>query len=86
MSRYLGDETCTSVDQVIRYLRENYVDRDGVAMPRAIAADICVKGRAQLDKGITIFRSNVEYLGDEALTNSGHQGWHYIPEPADEQE
>lgn len=81
--RYLGNEPCTSEDQVIRYLTENYADAEGDAMPRMVALDIVAAGRAQLTKGITVFGSNVEYLGDEALKNHGEGGWTYIPEPED---
>ena len=82
--RYLGEETCTSVSQVVRYLTENYVDAAGVPMPRAIAADIADKGAEQIRRGIEIFRSNVEYLGDEALRNSARTGWTCLPYPEDD--
>jgi hypothetical protein len=84
--RYTGMETCTSPEQVIRYLQENYTDKDNVPMPRAIAQDVTVKGAASIKTGIDVFRSNVEYLGDEALRNSGRTGWRYIPEADDEQD
>jgi len=83
-NRYLGMEACTSENQVIRYLTENYADAEGTPMSRAIAADITSKGAAQIRKGIEIFRSNVEYLGDEALRSSGRTGWTWIPEDDDE--
>jgi hypothetical protein len=80
-ARYAGTEPCTSQDQVVRYLTQNYADPEGAPMPRRVALSIVDKGAAQVRKGIEIFASNVEYLGDEALAASGVAGWSYIPDP-----
>ena len=84
MSRYLGMETCTSPSQVVRYLTENYTDKEGSPMLRAAATEIVAAGAAQVQRGIDVFRSNVEYLGDEAI--KGDPRWVYLPDPEDEPE
>lgn len=83
MSRYLGYEPCTSKEQVIRYLTENYVDKDGDAMPRMVALDLITAGEAQVTKGIEVFSSNVYYLGDEAVRDHGEGHWTELPEPGE---
>jgi hypothetical protein len=82
--RYTGTEPCTSPNQVIRYLTENYAGPDGAPMPREAAQQIVTAGAADISKGITVFRSNVYYLGDEAVKNHGGGNWTEIPEPDDE--
>lgn len=82
--RYTGYEPCISPDQVVRYLVSNFTDASGVAMPRAVALEIAQKGSAKISRGILVYRSNVEYLGDEALEDSGFEGWAYIPDPDDD--
>jgi hypothetical protein len=79
IERYMGMERCTSVSQVVRYLTENYTDGEGVPMPRHVALSIVETGADQIRKGMEIFGSNVEYLGDEALKDV--PGWTWIPEP-----
>ena len=80
--RYMGDEPCTSQNQVIRYLMDNYADDEGRAMPREVARNIVEEDAEQIRKGIEIFRSNASYLGDQAM--KGTVGWAWIPEPDDE--
>jgi hypothetical protein len=82
--RYAGAEPCISPNQVVRYLVSNYTDTDGTAMPRAVARDIVQAGSAKISRGILVYQSNVEYLGDEALQDSGREGWAYIPDPDDD--
>jgi hypothetical protein len=89
-TRYLGNEPCTSKSQVIRYITENYVTADSQPVSRS-AAEILVGHPATADaiaKGITVFRSNVYYLGDEAVKNGGEYtaGWTELPEPDEEDE
>jgi hypothetical protein len=79
--RYTGNEPCTSTDQVVRYLTQNYTGADGQPMPRTAALAIVKAGADKIDRGINLFRSNVYYLGDEAL--QGTDGWTYIPDPDD---
>jgi hypothetical protein len=76
--RYTGTEPCTSPGQVVRYLTENYTGPDGQPMPKPVAAEIVAAGALAIERGITVFRSNVEYLGDEALGDT--PGWTYIPD------
>ena len=39
----------------------------------------------QIQRGITVYRSNVYYLGDEAVRDHGDGKWTEIPEPEDEE-
>ena len=80
MNRYLGYEPATSHSQVITYLEQNYAGDDGMLMPHEIAVQIAAAGREQIAKGIQVFRSNVYYLGDEAVKNHGGGLWHELPE------
>jgi hypothetical protein len=77
--RYEGTEPCTSFSQVVRYLMENYADTEGTPMPRATALAIVEGGHEQITKGIEVFRSNVYFLGDEAL-KTVPQAWVFLPE------
>lgn len=81
MTRYLGVEPCTNRSQVIEYLEGNYIGDDGKPMPHETAREIVFFAREQIAKGIQIFRSNVCYLGDEAVQNYGGNAWHQLPEP-----
>lgn len=81
--RYLGNEPCTSKSQVVRYLTENYADADGQPMPAETAQQIADAGAEQIAKGIGVFRSNVYYLGDEAVKDHGGGKWAELPEPED---
>lgn len=78
-TRYLGDEPCTSPSQVVRYLTDNYTDAAGPISEDAAQAVVDAE-REQIMKGITVFRSNVYYIGDEAVKNAG-VGWTEIDEP-----
>ena len=84
MARYWGTEPCTSTDLIVRYLMDNYADAQGQPMPFSAAADIVFLEQEQIRRGIEVFRSNVEYLGDEALKNSGAKGWTFIEGSDDE--
>jgi len=81
--RYLGNEICTSPDQVVRYLTQNYTDAEGDAMPSMVALDLVTAGAGDIRRGIEVFRSNVEYLGDEAVKNHGGGTWTWVPEDED---
>ena len=67
MSRYMGNETAISPLQVIKYLQENYVDPEGDPMTESVAREIAEQSADEITRGITVFKSNVEYLGDEAI-------------------
>jgi hypothetical protein len=83
-TRYLGIEPAATAGQVVRYLTENYADANGKPMPEETAARIVESQVGKIKDGINVFRSNVCYLGDEALKNSGEQGWTELPEPDDD--
>lgn len=78
--RYLGDEPATSHTQVIAYLEQNYADSHGEPMPHDVAVQLAAQGREQIAKGIQVFRSNVYYLGDEAVRDYGGGVWYELPD------
>lgn len=84
MKRYLGAEDCRSPKQVVDYLVQNYVDRNGDPMPAQTAQSLVEADAARIADGISVFRSYVRYLGDQALAASGDTSWTELPEPEDE--
>lgn len=82
--RYLGSEPCTFPGQVVDYLAQNYADAEGKPMPREVAREIADAHAEQIQRGIRVFRSNVYYLGDEAMKDVS--GWTGIPEPDEDKD
>lgn len=85
-TRYLGDEPCTSRAQVVHYLADNYQDGNEQPMPLETAQQLVKQGAQQIKRGISVFRSNVYYLGDEVVKTYGGGVWHEVPEDESEED
>lgn len=69
--RYMGGEQITSRSQLIRYLQENYVDAAGNAVTEATAIKLVADSdQDKIDKATNVFRSHVDYVGDEIMKDS----------------
>jgi hypothetical protein len=77
-ARYEGNEPCVNIGQVVSYLMDNYVDVSGNPMQRGAALLIVEASFDKITKGIEAFRSNVYYLGDEAIKG---RGWKPVMDP-----
>lgn len=69
--RYMGNETITSRSQLIRYLQDNYIDGAGNNVTETTATKLVANAdEEKIDKAITVYRSNVEYVGDEIIKDA----------------
>jgi hypothetical protein len=69
--RYMGNEECTSPNQVVRYLTENFQsNEDGTLMPEDVARGLVQGASEEIMRAITVFRSHVDYVGDDVVNKA----------------
>lgn len=72
MERYRGLEDVREVDQVVRYLVDNYVDENGERVSDAMALGLCDHDLAwEMIQTSVGLRSHVAYVGDLIADRAG---------------